>query len=84
MAVEAVIGEPVSASYFPGFAGKYREILVLQGDYGRQALLFATKFNDLRLNSLRIRIGNFAGGTANGPWLSRENALTLQAGLIFG
>lgn len=32
LAVEAVIGEPVSISVFPCFAGKYREVRRVQAD----------------------------------------------------
>ena len=60
MAVEAVIGEPVSVSGFPCFAGKYREILMLEAGDGDPALALANKFKAFSPNSLRIETGNFA------------------------
>ena len=60
MAVEAVIGEPVSASVIPCFAGKCREFLPLEADAGDAALPFSNKFKAFLPNSLRIETGNFA------------------------
>jgi hypothetical protein len=59
LAVEAVIGEPVSAR-LPCFAGKYRQILAFEARNGDIAFLFTSKFNALPSNSLGIEAGNFA------------------------
>jgi hypothetical protein len=58
--VEAVTGEPVSVSGIPCFAGKYREILLLEAGVGDPALALANKFKSFSPSSLRIGTGNFA------------------------
>jgi hypothetical protein len=45
----------------PCFAGKYREILVLEAGDGDPGLALANKFEVFPPNSLRIGTGNFAG-----------------------
>lgn len=61
----AVIGEPVSRLLIPCSAVKYREIMALGLVRAIIPLSFASIFNALPSNSLRIETGNFADGTAN-------------------
>jgi hypothetical protein len=60
LAVDAVIGEPVSVSEIPCFEGKYRENLPLEAADGDPALALANKFKVFVPNSLRIEAGKFA------------------------
>jgi hypothetical protein len=57
LAVEAVIGEPVSASHFP--VPRDREILAFRDGHGYVALAFPNGFKAFPPNSLRIKTGNF-------------------------
>jgi hypothetical protein len=59
MAVEAVIGEPVSVSNSL-FRGKIQGNLPLEAGVGYPALALANKFKAFPSNSLRIKTGNFA------------------------
>ena len=60
LAVEAVIGEPVSVSNSL-FRGKIQGNLPLEAGDGDPALALANKFKVFPPNSLRIEAGNFAG-----------------------
>jgi hypothetical protein len=58
LAVEAVIGEPISVWVFPCFAGKYRENSVFKPGEGARARAFTNQFKALPPNSLTIETGN--------------------------
>jgi hypothetical protein len=72
MAVEAVIGEPVSELGIPCSAGKYREILRFEARRVRGSPALANKFRAFPPNSLRIETGNFASCTGNLTGVTRK------------
>jgi hypothetical protein len=51
MAVEAVIGEPVSVRRFPCYAGKYSEFATIQPERWKVDFVSAAKISWLRRNS---------------------------------
>jgi hypothetical protein len=65
LAVEVVIGEPVSVRCFPCCAGKYSEFLLIQPKQRDPGFVSAPKISWLRRNSLSHGTGNFLEITAN-------------------
>jgi hypothetical protein len=57
LAVEAVIGEPVSKSYFPVSRGKYREMSAFEAGHDGAGLVFRLQIKMFLPHSLKSKQG---------------------------